>query len=132
MQTEPGPIPTLIMSAPAKINSSTISAVTTFPAIIVLSGHCLRARLTNSTKNSEYPFATSTQIYLMDELKAKICLVFSKSTSLVPVLTAIFCSYWVNKWVKINTTPKVNQPIRRLTSKMPLFSVENAFHSSMV
>jgi len=32
VHTDPGPIPTLIMSAPARINSSTISQVTTFPA----------------------------------------------------------------------------------------------------
>lgn len=32
VQTEPGPIPTLIISAPDSISSSTISPVTTFPA----------------------------------------------------------------------------------------------------
>lgn len=32
MQPLPGPIPTLMMSAPARISSSTISPVTTFPA----------------------------------------------------------------------------------------------------
>jgi len=32
VQTDPGPMPTLMMSAPAKTSASTMSPVTTFPA----------------------------------------------------------------------------------------------------
>ncbi|EJX02683.1 hypothetical protein EVA_09211 [gut metagenome] len=38
MQTEPGPIPTLTISAPDRISSSVISPVTTLPAMITRSG----------------------------------------------------------------------------------------------
>ena len=38
VQTEPGPIPTLTISAPLINNYSVISLVTTEPAIITLSG----------------------------------------------------------------------------------------------
>mgnify|MGYP005730434777 CR=1 FL=1 len=38
VHTLPGPIPTLTISAPLRINSSVISPVTTLPAIIILSG----------------------------------------------------------------------------------------------
>ena len=39
VQTDPGPMPTLTISAPRNINSSVRSAVTTLPAIIVMCGY---------------------------------------------------------------------------------------------
>ena len=59
VQTDPGPIPTLTISAPASINSWVISAVTTLPAAIVASGHLSLNFFTASTKRMVYPFATS-------------------------------------------------------------------------
>ena len=59
VQTDPGPIPTLTISAPASISSWVISAVATFPAIIVALGHFSRNLLTASTNLIVYPFATS-------------------------------------------------------------------------
>ncbi|RNA19469.1 hypothetical protein BpHYR1_016513 [Brachionus plicatilis] len=48
VHTEPGPIPTLTISAPDKINSSTISPVTTLPAIMC-SGFSLAKFIQSST-----------------------------------------------------------------------------------
>ena len=62
VQTLPGPIPTLTISAPRKINSCVMSAVTTLPAIIVLVGYSFLTLVTKLPKCSEYPFATSIQI----------------------------------------------------------------------
>ena len=45
VHTDPGPIPTLIISAPARINSSTISHVTTFPAFSTHEQHVSTAAL---------------------------------------------------------------------------------------
>ena len=52
------------MSAPARISSWVISAVTTLPATIVLSGHFSLSSFTASTKRIVYPFATSSPINL--------------------------------------------------------------------
>ncbi len=53
-------MPTLTISTPATINSVTISAVTTFPAIMVASGRRFSLKcLIASMKLIVYPFATS-------------------------------------------------------------------------
>lgn len=50
VQIEPAPTPTLITSAPASINASVPSAVTTLPARIIMSGQrCLTRRTVSST-----------------------------------------------------------------------------------
>ena len=63
MHTEPGPIPILTISAPAKIKASVISPVTTFPAINGLSNLSLTL-FTRSKNNSVYPLATSKHMNL--------------------------------------------------------------------
>lgn len=53
-----------------------LSPVTTLPAMMVLSGHASRALLTNCTKCSEYPFATSIHRKFSAGFAIRICLVF--------------------------------------------------------
>ena len=53
VQTLPGPIPTFTISAPLRTNSCVISAVTTFPAIIVLVGYFSLTDLIKFVKCSE-------------------------------------------------------------------------------
>ncbi len=53
VQTLPGPIPTLTISAPDKINSWVISAVTTLPAMIVFVGYLSLTDFKNLLKCSE-------------------------------------------------------------------------------
>ena len=61
----PGPIPIFTTSTlPSKINSSTISRVTTFPAIIILFGNCSLTLLQKLTIPSKYPLAISIHIQL--------------------------------------------------------------------
>ena len=62
VHAEPGPIPIFTISAPAKIISSVISFVTTFPAIIICLGHIFLTSLITSRKFCKYPFGTSRQI----------------------------------------------------------------------
>jgi hypothetical protein len=52
VQTEPGPMPTLTTSTPARISASVMSAVTTLPAMISTDGKRSRKRFTKSTKAS--------------------------------------------------------------------------------
>ena len=59
VQIEPGPIPTLIASAPASISASAASAVAMLPAITCTS-HSALIRRTISTTDAECPCAVST------------------------------------------------------------------------
>ena len=67
-----------------------MSAVTTFPAIIVLVGYLSLTDLTKFVKCSEYPFATSIQINLKKLNSFNTLSKFSKSSFLIPTLKAIF------------------------------------------
>lgn len=119
-------MPTLMMSAPDRMSSSTISPVTTFPAcwiqkdvnngifkteqqvisILCLGKHQLgshtmmvwlgnfpRTVLTNSTKCSEYPLATSRQMYLISGIASRMLHSLSRSACPLPELAAT-CWEW--------------------------------------
>ena len=60
---DPGPIPTLIPSAPTSINSLVASAVTTLPAIICVSENSFFNLFTASITCTEWPWAVSITIF---------------------------------------------------------------------
>jgi hypothetical protein len=67
-----------------------MSAVTTFPAIIVLVGYFSLTAFMKLLKRSEYPLATSTQINLIKLNSFNVLPNCSKSSFFIPVLRAIF------------------------------------------
>lgn len=65
--------------------------------IMVWSGNFPRTVLTNSTKCSEYPLATSRQMYLMSGMASRMLHSFSRSACPLPELAAT-CWGWEGKW----------------------------------
>lgn len=84
--------------------ASTSREGSTIPTMIVCSGNLARTSFTNSTKCSEYPLATSRQINLTCGTASSMLLIFSRSFSPLPELTATCCT-------------KINQEVQDMNSK---------------
>lgn len=87
VQTDPGPIPTLMMSAPDRISSSTISPVTTLPAY----------RTTTTVEQSEPDFKISKDFWVWRTSEGQKLKYFVRPHALIKTPTN-YCDNWQKKW----------------------------------